>query len=237
MNNSIMTKFSFIAAAIALLSVFMAAPAGAGDLNWKLKGDYTWNSTGTCASASCGFDTTQQIPGPKRNLGPCTGPGPGPVTIPGTGISYNYTIQGEFSFDGQGNFDFRGETLSIMLEPYRSTPEPATSGNFTSPIHHVFAEGTGTYIVDLEADELFVEIKFNSFKSGPYVFTGATFRGRLTPSSVGSVVFLSTTSPIPEDVDSLYPATFPLPPNLQRICNATGSMVKLSPGRNWFSKE
>ena len=168
-----------------------------------------------------------QSPGPGRK--------PQPDGKTATGISYNYAVQGEFSFDGQGNFEFKGETLSIMLEPYRSTPEP-TSSNFTSPIHHIGAEGTGTYIVDLEADDLFVEIKFTSFKSGPYVFTGATFRGRLTSSSVGSVVFLSTTSPIPEDVDSLSPS-FPLPPNMQRICNAAGSMVKLSPGRNWFSKE
>jgi hypothetical protein len=230
MNNLKLKRCFFITAAIALLAVFLAVPAGAGDLNWKLKGDYAWTSTGTCASASCGFDTNQ-IPGPNRNLQSC--PGPLPVAI---GVSYNYAIQGKFSFDGHGGFDFNGEVLSIMLEPY---PNPATipplptSANFKSPIHHFEAEAAGTYVVDDEADELFVEIKFDYLKiiGTPYLFKGATFRGRLTSNSVGSVVFLSATSPVPEDVVG-YPF-----PNMQRICNATGSMVKLSPRKNWFSKE
>jgi hypothetical protein len=230
MNNLKLNRCFFIAAAIALLAVFMSVPAGAGDLNWKLKGDYAWNSSGTCASASCGFDTNQ-IPGPNRNLQPCSGPLP--VAI---GISYNYSIQGEFSFDGQGGFDFSGEVLSIMLEPY---PNPATipplptSANFKSPIHHFDADGAGTYIVEFEANELFVEIKFDylKIKGTPYEFRGAIFRGRLTSGSVGSVVFLGSTSPTPEDVVG-YPF-----PKMQRICNATGSMVKLSPGRKVLSKE
>jgi len=230
MNNPKITKCCLIAAAIAILAVFTAAPVGARELNWKLKGDYAWNSTSTCASATCGFDTNQ-IPGPNRNLQSC--PGPLPVAI---GISYNYAIQGKFSFDGHGGFDFSGEVLSIMLEPYpnpATTPSLPTSANFKSPIHHFDAEAAGTYVVDHEADELFVEIKFDylKIKLTPYEFRGATFRGRLTSSSVGSVVFLSTTSPTPEDVVG-YPF-----PKMQRICNATGSMVKLSPWKNWFSKE
>ena len=35
-------NYYFVAASIALLAVFVAAPAGAGDLNWKLRGDYTF---------------------------------------------------------------------------------------------------------------------------------------------------------------------------------------------------
>ena len=47
-------KYYFIAAAIALLAVLVAAPAGAGNLNWKLHGDYTYNVAATCAHAACG---------------------------------------------------------------------------------------------------------------------------------------------------------------------------------------
>ena len=54
LNSLKMTKSCFIAAAIALLAVFVAAPAGAGDLNWKLRGDYTYNVAGNCAHAVCG---------------------------------------------------------------------------------------------------------------------------------------------------------------------------------------
>ena len=58
MKNSRITKCCFIAAAIAILAVFTAAPVGARELNWKLRGDYAWNSTSTCASASWGFGQT-----------------------------------------------------------------------------------------------------------------------------------------------------------------------------------
>ena len=58
MNNLKVKRCFYIVAAIALLTVFVVAPAGAGDLNWKLRGDYAWNSTSTCSSASWGFDTT-----------------------------------------------------------------------------------------------------------------------------------------------------------------------------------
>ena len=49
-------KYCFIAAAIGLLAVLIAAPAGAGNLSWKLHGDYTYNVAATCAHAACGQD-------------------------------------------------------------------------------------------------------------------------------------------------------------------------------------
>ena len=223
MNNPRITKCCLIAAAIAILAVFTAAPVGARELNWKLRGDYAWNSTSTCASASCGFDTNQ-IPGPNRNLQSC--PGPLPVAI---GISYNYAIQGKFSFDGHGGFDFSGEVLGIMLEPYPNpaiSPPLPTSSNFRFPVHHYEMECTGTYVVD---DEGVVGITFASCGVGT-TFEGATLQGRLDTVTGTSIVFLSNTSPTIEDVNG-----FPTP--VQRICNATGSMVKLSPRKNWFSKE
>jgi hypothetical protein len=220
----------FLAAVTVLLVLFVSAPVGAGDLNWKLKGKYAWTSSATCATASCGFDMSKQVPGPGRILTPCQGP-LGPAN-PATGISYNYAIQGDLSFDGHGNFEFlNGEVLSIMLEPYRSTPD-LTSSNFTAPIHHFESVGDGIYTVELKGDELFVEIVFEHFTPpiqanplNPIDFKGATFQGRLTSGSVGSMVFLTSTRPVAEVITG-YPF-----PNMQRICNAYGSMVKLSPNR------
>jgi hypothetical protein len=231
MNNSKKTKCCIITAAITLLVVFIAAPAGAWDLNWNLKGDYAWNATSTCASATYGFTTD---PFPLRK------PIPGAIGTPpqpAPGISYTYSVQGKFSFDGHGAFHLEGEVLSIILEPYRATPEGDevnTYKNFKSPVHHLLAlDGNGIYTITNEADGLFVEITFSSIKiPGTAIeFNGAIVRGRLDTVMGTSIVFLSTTSPIPEDVIglSLTPA--------QRICNATGSMVKLLPRKNWFSKE
>lgn len=87
----------FGAAVIALLVLFVSAPVGAGDLRWKLNGKYALTMTETCASASCGFDMNQQVPGPRRILTP--GPGPSGTTTPAIGISYNYAMQGVFSPD------------------------------------------------------------------------------------------------------------------------------------------
>ena len=163
----------------------------------------------------------------KRNPVPDTDP---VQYTPLPGVSYNYAIQGDFSFDGRGGFTFDGEYLGVMAEPY---PNPAvipplpTSTSFTAPIHHYSSEGAGSYRVELEAKGLIIEIKFDHLNiiGTPYVVKGAIFRGRLTSSSVGSVVFLNTTSPIAEDLIG-YPST-----KMQRICNAYGSMIKLSPGR------
>jgi len=214
--------------------VFVAAPAAAGDLNWKLRGDYSYNSTATCASASSGFTDDLFFPLRKGTDGVL----PDATHPPALGISYTYAIQGEFSFNGHGVFDFiKGEVLGIMLEPYRASPvglEVDTYSNFRSPVHHFYAQGTGVYAVKNEADKLFVEIKFDSFGiiGTPILFKGTTFRGRLDTVTGTSIVFLSTTTPIREEVDASF-----YPPDMQRICNATGSMVKLSPWKNWFSKE
>ena len=54
MNNSKITKCCLIAVAIALLAVFVAVPAGAGGLDRRLFGDYTYNVAATCAHAACG---------------------------------------------------------------------------------------------------------------------------------------------------------------------------------------
>jgi hypothetical protein len=231
--DSLKSRWVFFGAAvIALLVLFVSAPVGAGDLRWKLNGKYALTMTGTCAASTSGFNESTS-PGPGRNLIPIPIPNTNPVQYtytPAPGISYTYAIQGDFSFDGHGNFEFvNGEVMSVILEPY---PNPATipplptSSNFTSPIHHFESVGDGIYTLVHKGDELFVEIVFENFTPpGQTVpnFKGATFRGRLTSGSVGSTVFLTSTSPAPENV---------LPsPTMQRICNAFGSMVKLSPQR------
>jgi hypothetical protein len=232
MNNPRITKCCLIAAAIAILAVFTAAPVGARELNWKLRGDYAWNSTSTCASAPWGFGQTVSPTPPFMPVfrKPSNPPQGQPVLDPAPGISYNYSVQGVLSFDGHGVLNFKnGEVLSIILEPY---PNPAinpplpTSSNFRFPVHHYEMECTGTYVVD---DEGVVGITFASCGVGT-TFEGATLQGRLDTVTGTSIVFLSNTSPTIEDVHG-----FPTP--VQRICNATGSMVKLSPRKNWFSKE
>jgi hypothetical protein len=225
MNNQKITKCYLIATAIAILAVFTAAPVGARELNWKLKGDYAWNSTSTCASATLGFDPTTlgrlPLPIPPENP-------PSPVP----GISYNYAVQGVLSFDGHGVLNFKkGEVLSIMLEPYpnpATNPPLPTSSNFRFPVRQFEEmECTGTYVVD---DEGVVGITFTSCGVAPQTFDGATLQGRLDTVTGTSIVFLSNTLPTIEVVGGTGSS-------VQRICNATGSMVKLSPRKNWFSKE
>ncbi len=58
MNNLKLSKCCLIAVAVALLAVFVAAPAGAGDLDGRLRGDYTYNVAATCANAACGINQT-----------------------------------------------------------------------------------------------------------------------------------------------------------------------------------
>jgi hypothetical protein len=219
----------FLAAVIVLLVLFVSAPVGAGDLRWKLNGKYALTVTATCASASCGFDMNNKFPGPLRKSTPCLKDEKG-EDIPAIGISYNYAMQGDFFFDGHGNFEFvNGEVMSVILEPYRNAPQGAettTYKNFISPIHHFFSEGDGIYTMDLKGDELFVEIVFEKLTplgQSLQNFIGATFRGRLTSGSVGSTVFLTSTNPVAEVITPS--------PYMQRICNAFGSMVKLSPHR------
>ena len=223
MNKLTLKRCFIIVAAIALLAVFAAAPAGAGGLDGKLSGKYSWNSTGTCVSAALGFDSNT-IPGPGRKTKP-----DGTAAI---GVSYGYAIRGEVSFDGRGEFKFNGEYLGIMTEPYRSAPD-LTSPNFDSPVHAVDEmECTGNYLVKHDGKELVAELTFDSCKfiTLGKEAKGAVLRGRLDTATGTTLVFLSATTPTPEDMIG-YPLK-----DMQRICNATGSMVKLSPWKYGFFK-
>jgi hypothetical protein len=236
MNTLKLKRCFFIAAAIALLAVFVAAPSGAGDLNWKLRGDYAFNSGGACVFASIGFE-----------LNSSTGKwGRKPLGAPYPGTSYNYAIQGVFSFDGHGGFTFNGEALHLFLDPFLFPPPPSPPAppyslwppyeTFKYPVNNVNAVGTGEYAVINEANGLFVEITFTTLNftnpdmSPPLDLTakGFTFRGRLDTFAGAGIVFLSSTNETPQDVlGGSYQGA-------QRICNGSGNMVKLSPRNNWL---
>ncbi len=107
MNNSKITKCCLIAAAIALLAVFVAAPAGAGDqdrrdLNRLLTGDYYEKSFFTCANANNGFNDAHE-----RNADI---PGFPSVTVSGSQESIT-------SYDGHGGWTSKGKNISISHDP------------------------------------------------------------------------------------------------------------------------
>jgi hypothetical protein len=238
MNKKNGTKVCFIATAIALLAVFVAAPAGAGDLNWKLRGDYAYNVAATCATAACGPDLEG-----KYNCQAESTRGFDPATLalrePGKQKSYSYNVQGVADFDGHGNFTFKGEALVIRTS--------LGTSQLDIPANQADLECHGTYIVGSKDSELFVDITSTNctskITSGQFGLMGVTqelsgpvtVRGRLDTFTGSSIVIISNTLPYIEETE----LTAPLPlkgMNEQRICNNMGSIVKLSPRRNWFSK-
>ena len=251
MKEIIGIKYCFIAAAIALLAVFVAAPAGAGNLSWKLHGDYTYNVAATCAHAACGQVVENNCClSPNKPAGckvPCkyncdTLPGFNPVTLalrePGKQKSYSYNVQGVIHFDGHGNSTVKGEVLVIRtsLGTNPIADIPANQGDL---------ECHGTYIVDSKDNELFVDItstnctsKITSGQFGLMGFTQElsgpiTVRGRLDTFTGTSMVIIGNTLPYIEELEVTAP-TSSKGLKEQRICNNTGSIVKLSPRKNWF---
>jgi hypothetical protein len=236
MNNLKITKCCFIVAAIALLAVFVAAPAGAGNLNWKLRGDYTYNVAATCAHAACGINPT------TVKFDCQTAPGFNPVTlalrVPGSQKSYSYNVQGVMHFDGHGKYTLKGEILVIRTSLGINPPD--------IPVTQLDLDADGTYVVDSKDNGLFVDITFPTYtatvkSSGPYQgfvynFSGpVTLRGRLDTVEGGGTVIISQTVPEIEELEIMVPPGVGM--NEQRICNPTGSLVQLSPRKNWLSKE
>jgi hypothetical protein len=94
-------------------------------------------------------------------------------------------------------------------------------------------QGDGIYVVDNDnkAKELVIKITFNSMRASvngtTQEFTGVTFRGRLDTVTGTSIVLLGNTLPTIENVTGS---------SMARICNASGTMVQLSPRRNWLHK-
>jgi hypothetical protein len=237
MNNLKLSKCCFIAVAIALLAVFVAAPAGAGGLDRWLYGDYTYNVAATCVNAACGQSSPT---GPYDCVNyPGFNPDTLALRVPGSQKSYGYNVQGVIHFDGHGKFTLKGEILTI-----RSSL--GTNPTTDIPVSQLDLDADGTYVVDSVGNGLIVDITFSPYtttiKSGPYQgfvynFSSAiTLRGRLDTVTGSSTLIISTTIPDIEEQVLIAPSDYVgKVPNEQRICNLTGSLVKLSPW-HWFSK-
>jgi hypothetical protein len=220
--------YSLSVAAIVLLAVFIAAPAGAGEQERRLYGDYTYNVAATCVTAACDNQDCQSSSTWGFN----------PVTlalrVPGSQKSNSYNIQGVIRFDGLGKFTLNGEGLVNRLSP--GTPP------FDIPANQIDLICNGTYKINSVGNEKFVDITFeggtSTVKSG--LFTGVvheitgpiTIRGRLDAGTGSSPVTLSNTFPYIEEMEvSNAPSflTFLIGSKEQRICNNTASIEKLSP--------
>jgi len=253
MKEIIGMKYCFIAVAIALLAVLVAGPAGAGNLNWKINGDYTYNVSATCAHAACGQIAENACCLSPNNPAGCTVPckyncdtlpGFNPVTLalrePGKQKSYGYNVQGVTHFDGHGNFTLKGEVLVIRTSLGTGQPD--------IPANQADLDCDGTYIVGSKDNELFVDITFTNctskITSGQFGVMGftqelsgpVTGRGRLDTFTGSSIVIIGNTLPYIEELEVTAPPPFKGMKE-QRICNNAGSIVKLSPRKNWFSKE
>jgi len=222
--------------------VFVAAPTGAGDLNWKLRGDYTYNIAGTCARAGCSPDQAGKYDCQSestRGFNPATLA----LRVPASQKSDSYKVQSVVHFDGHEKFTLKGEGLSIRLSPGTAPPD--------IPANQFDLNCDGTYKVNSDGNGLFVDITFTKctsmIKSGFFGQLGftqeisgpTTLRGRLDTSTESSPVTISNTIPYIEEMEVTYvlsPFDFLIGSKEQRICNNMGSIVKLSPRKNWFSK-
>ena len=228
MNNLKLSKCCLIAVAVALLAVFVAAPAGAGGLDRRLFGDYTYNVAATCANAACGIN---QATG-KYDCQSETTRGFNPdnlaLRVSGSQKSYSYNVQGVINFDGHGKWTLKGDILTLRTS---LGTNPITD----IPVTQLALDADGTYVVDSVGNGLVVDITFPNYTvtitSGPFQglienFSGPiTLRGRLDTVTGSSSVIITQTIPGVEELEIIVP---PLGMNEQRICNNTGSIVKLS---------
>jgi hypothetical protein len=229
-------KYYFIAAAIALLAVAAAVPAGAGDsnvnchkqdLNRLLTGDYFQNNSFVCASAYGGFDTDLNR-----------------KTDPAGLISGNFSgsTQGITSYDGHGGFTFRGQVLTIAHDPGGSTAP------LKSPISQYDMECWGTYQVN---QDLSTEGEYDCRidpTAGPFlvnppyppefymVIEGLRQKGQLLGTAGNILALRSDTAP---NVETVIGYNFYLPtPNgpvlvlgpiqlAERICTNSGTGMKI----------
>jgi hypothetical protein len=137
-------------------------------------------------------------------------------------------------FDGHGKWTLKGEILVIRTTVGSNPPD--------IPANQFDLDADGTYVVDSVGNGLFVDITWPTYtvtlKSGVVLkFSGPiTSRGRLDTVTGSSTVIISHTIPEIEEQEII---DAPLPSLLgmkeQRICNGTGSLVRLSPWRYWFS--
>ncbi len=229
MNKIKGIKVCFITAAIALLAVFIAAPAGAWDLNRLLTGDYASNMSFVCASAYGNFD--QDL---NRNPDP-----PGLTSVMVSGSS-----QGVTSYDGHGGYTFRGQVLSLTHDPVGSTAP------LKSPVSQYDMECRGTYKVnhDLSTEgegDCRIDPSAGPFTLPPYppefymVINGVRSKGQLLGTMGNILALRSDTETNVETVDFYnfpYPGIGIVPGPvkvLERICSSSGTNMKIV-GPRWF---
>ena len=184
MNRKRGTKVCFVAAAIALLVVAVAVPAGAWNLNRNLYGDYAMNGSYACAYSTFGFDplTLQRKDSPDPNGLKQFFPS---ITQVGSG-------QGVYSFDGHGGLTFKGEVLTVEQDRGGSSaPTP-------SPVSQWAVECTGTYEVDHDLSVTGGGDSKLTPKAGPLASTpiyletlGLEWKGQLL-GTMGSILMLRT---------------------------------------------
>lgn len=216
-------KYYFIAAAIALLAVFVAVPVGAKgkkrDLNRLLTGDYSTNASFVCAEALGGFD------GVNRNPDPTDPPGLISKTLSGS-------TQGVVSYDGDGEFTFQGKVLSVAHDPGgSSTP-------LVSPVSQYDMECWGTYQVnsdlstggqyDCRIYPLAGPFTPPNYPPGFYMeIKGLRLKGQLL-GTMGNIFHLrSDTEP---NVEEIYVVNLfgPDPVKVaERICTNSGTAMKI----------
>jgi hypothetical protein len=216
--------YSLSVAAIVLLAVFIAAPAGAGDLNRLLTGDYALNSSYVCAAAYGGFD--QDL---NRKPDP-------PGFISGT---MNGSLQGVASYDGKGGFTSRVKVIAVALDP---TGSPAP---LKSPVAQYDMECTGTYQVnqdlstenkyDCRLDPLAGPFSMSPYPSEFYMeLKGIQAKGQLLGTMGNILTLRADTEP---NVETVYFYNFYIPgpvfvPGpvkvLERICTSSGTAMKIT---------
>jgi hypothetical protein len=224
MNKKNGTKVGFIAAAIALLVVFVAVPVGAGDLNRLLTGDYASNSSFVCAGAYGFFDNDL-----NRNPDP-----QGFISTTNSG-----STQGVTSFDGHGGFTFRGKVLSVTHDPAGSTVP------LKSPVSQFDMECSGTTQVnqdlsteseyDCRIDPLAGPFPFPPYPPEFYMeIKGLRAKGQLLGTMDNILLLKTDTEP---NVEEVYFYNFYLPgpvfiPGpikvLERICTSSGTSMRIT---------
>jgi hypothetical protein len=226
MNQKKGIKVGFIAAAIALLVVAVAVPAGAGDLykkhdlNRLLQGDYEANSSFVCAIARSGFNEETLV----RADGQPT---------------YSGSTQGVFHYDGHGNYSFQGKALTVTHDIGTHDSMGKATPNL-SPVSQLDMNCSGFYNVNAdlsvegEGECTIVPLKgpylYSPYPPGFYsVIKGIQMKGQLL-GTIGHILSLrADTEPNVEKGQFYYSTpSGPAPAStFERICTGSGMGMKL----------
>ena len=215
-------KYYFIPAAIALLIVAVAVPVGAtgkGNNDRRLFGEYAVNWSQNCASCTQKFLTAYSSPW-VSNMPICPAT-PGWATL---------NVQGVYTFDGRGGFEFVGKYLAVLGAPM---PVPNFPGLTVPVVLSTLECLDGIYTVN---DDLTVAAGFKectaSLANGDvaHVIKDVNMRGQLLDRMDGPVLLLSDTlDPVTKTTANMETLTNPLTTQIDsyRICGITGTAIKI----------